>query len=76
MILVLGGLSYAKEIVLYIYAVEMVPEKYQVYVGGYVMSLPTVICHIYISLYFYYGGKQWKMAFGPSLIATFIAFFL
>ena len=74
-LLFLGGLCYAKEIVLYIYAVEMAPEKYQVYVAGYALSLVTVICHLYVSFYFYLGGKSWKYGFGPCLIMTVLAFF-
>ena len=74
-LLFLGGLCYAKEIVLYIYAVEMVPEKYQVYVAGYTLSLTTVVCHLYVSFYFYFGGKSWKYGIGPCLIMTVLAFF-
>ena len=36
-ILFFGGISFAKETLIYVYTLEMTPKKYQVYVGGYVI---------------------------------------
>ena len=61
---------------IYVYALEIVPDKYQVYVVGYIMSLVTVVSHVNESLYFYFGGKSWKIGFAPSLVLTFLSIFL
>ena len=61
---------------IYVYALEIVPDKYQVYVVGYTLSLLTVIPHVNESLYFYFGGKSWKIDFAPSLVLTFLSIFL
>ena len=54
----------------------MTPKKYQVYVGGYVMLWQVGMSHIVVTLYFYFGGKYWKMAYGPWLVATVISLFI
>ena len=35
-----------------------------------------MVSHIHLSLYFYYGGKNWKYGFGVSAIALIISFFM
>ena len=74
MLLFLGGLSYYKDILLYVYLLEIVPERYRVYVSSYKISLNTVVSHIHLSLYFYYGGKNWKYGFGVSAITIVLSF--
>ena len=37
-LLVLGGISFSKDIMIYVYLLETVPEKYRVFVASYKIS--------------------------------------
>ena len=64
-LLFFGGLSFSKDMLLYMYMQEVTVEKYQVFVGSYKMTMHNTICHIHISLYFYFGGKDWRIGYAP-----------
>ena len=76
MLLFFGGISFAKETLIYIYATEMVPERFKAHVGGFAMLCQVVPSHIVPTLYFYFGGKLWRMAYGSCLITTIISLLL
>ena len=51
-----------KDVLLYIYILEMVPIKYKVYVAAYGSTLFSGISNLVVSVYYYIGGKHWKIA--------------
>ena len=51
-----------KDVLLYIYILEIVPKKYKVFVAAYGSTLFSGISNVTVSLYFYLGGKHWKVA--------------
>ena len=75
-LLFLGGTSFFKDILFYVYLLESVPDRFKIYVTSYRTSLNTLIWNIQLSLYFYFGGKDWRYAYGGSVIALIISIFL
>ena len=72
----LGGASFCKDLLIYVYLIEIVPDRYRVYVASYKTSLLTIVSHFQLSFYFMYGGKDWKIGYAPSAVALFISIFL
>ena len=60
-----GGFSVAKNIANYIYVTESMPERYQVYVGAFLLAVEPLIVVSISSLYFFFGGKNWKIPMIP-----------
>ena len=63
--LFLAGFAVAKNLATYIYVTESMPEKYQVYVGAYLLAIDPFFVLVISSLYFFFGGKDWKIPMIP-----------
>lgn len=72
-LLFISGVAVAKNICVYIYMTEVVPEKYQILVGSVCLSNDPVIALCTTSFYFLLGGKEWKTVFLPTLVFPIIS---
>lgn len=70
------GLTCAKNMMIYIYLVEMSPARHQMLMAVIALTTDVFVPLVYMSLYFYFGGKEWKVGFYPVLILPFISFML
>lgn len=72
-LLFFSGLSFSKDILLYIYIIELVPQKYQVYMGAYSFTLHSCLVVLIVDFYFFMGGKHWEYAYLPALITMSVS---
>jgi MFS family permease len=73
-IFLISGITVAKNIWVYIYSTESVPEKYQLLVGAVWLSNDVIVAVLPTAIYFYSGGKNWQTIFIPTLVLPFISF--
>ena len=73
-----GGLTIAKNILVYILCTEISPKKYQVYVGAYCLSIDPFMVLVPTSIYLLGGGKYMQhiliMSLAFSVLAIFASF--
>ena len=72
-ILFFTGISKARDIVMYIYITECMPLGKQVYPGAYCLGIEIIIPVTISSLYFYLGGKNYKIPLLPVLVLSIIS---
>ena len=74
--LFLCGIATVRSTVLYIYVTEWFPAGKKIFPGALCLASGLVVPVVTWTLYFYFGGKNWKVAVFPSIIFSIISFIL